>query len=140
MAPGSGLKAWVVHVQHWNDPAYDAQQFVQQLLRRVPPEARVIVDIAYILPFYLEGRSVVRADNVDLRAPDDYLPYDYYVAGPESIDHGFPEKLGGRLLECFGERENVLACYAELYAPGDITGSQQAGGRLPARDETGLLP
>ena len=85
------------------------------LLRRVPPEARAVVDIAYVLPFYLEGRSVIRADNHDLRAPDDYLPYDYYVAGPESIDHGFPRRLGSRFVESFGERENVFACYAELH-------------------------
>ncbi len=42
--------------------------------------ARAVVDIAYVLPFYLEGRSVIRADNHDL-PPDDYLPYDYYAAG-----------------------------------------------------------
>lgn len=115
MLPGAGIRAWAAHVQHWNDPLYDARRFVRILLRRVPPEARAVVDIAYVLPFYLEGRSVIRADNHDLRAPDDYLPYDYYVAGPESIDHGFPRRLGSRFVESFGERENVFACYAELH-------------------------
>lgn len=118
MLPGSGIRAWAAHVQHWNDPLYDARRFVRILLRRLPPEARAVVDIAYVLPFYLEGRSVIRADNHDLRAPDDYLPYDYYVAGPESIDHGFPRRLGSRFVESFGERENVFACYAELYEYG----------------------
>ncbi|MHB8897843.1 MAG: ArnT family glycosyltransferase [Thermoguttaceae bacterium] len=115
MVPGSGIQTWVAHIRHWNEPTYDARQFVRTLLRRVPREAHVIVDIAYILPFYLDDRSVSRADSYDLSAPDDYEPFDYYIAGPESIAHGFPQKLGGRFVESFGDQEDVFACYAELY-------------------------
>ncbi len=46
MLPGAGIRAWAAHVQHWNDPLYDARRFVRILLRRVPPEARAVVDIA----------------------------------------------------------------------------------------------
>lgn len=140
MMPGSGIQTWVTHVCHWNDASYDSRKFVEILLRQVPREARVVVDSAYVLPFYLDDRSVILAGSCDLVVPEDYLPYDYYVAGRESIDKGFPEKLGGRFVGSFGEKENILACYAELYAPGGNGGAEPAGGSLASTDETDLQP
>ena len=116
MLPGSGVRAWIAHVEHWDDPSYDAREFTKALLSKVPRDAHVVVDGAYVLPFYLDNRSVILAGSHDLRAPDDYVPYDYHVAAHDSLAKGFPESLGGRFVESLGERDNVFACYAELYA------------------------
>ncbi len=115
MLPGSGIQAWIAHVQHWDDPSYDARKFTRLLLDEVPADARVVVDGAYVLPFYLDRRTVILAGSYDLRVPDDYLPYDYFVAGRESIAKGFPEKLGGRFVKSLGNRDDLFSCYAELY-------------------------
>ncbi len=136
MLPGSGIQAWVAHVRHWKSPDWDARQFTQMLLAHVPRQARVVVDGGYILPFYLDGRDVVLAGSYDLAVPDDYLPYDYYVSGRESIDKGFPQKLGGRLVQRFGDKDNIMACYAELYVSGEVAG---AAGDGPL-DQAELVP
>ena len=62
---------------------------------------------------------MILAGSPDLHAPDDYLPYDYYLAARESIAKEMPEKLGGRLTEVYGERDNVFQCYAEVYRSGN---------------------
>ena len=129
MLPGSGIQAWLVHIRNWNDPAYDARKFVRLLLQEVPADARVVVDTAYVLPFYLDGRPVILAGSPDLRAPDDYLPYDYYIAAPESIAKRIPQALGGQVVKRFGNRDNVFSCYAELHRPGDTDDLQQTGGK-----------
>jgi len=121
MLPGSGIRALAAHVVYWERPSYRAGQFTERLLAEVPRDARVVVDTAYALPFYLDGRSVILAGCYDLRAPEDYLPYDYYIAGPESLDKGFPGKLGARRIKRFGDPDDVFACYAELYEPPGTT-------------------
>ncbi|MHB8897842.1 MAG: ArnT family glycosyltransferase [Thermoguttaceae bacterium] len=139
MMPGSGIKAWLTHVHHWRDPAYDAQRFVQVLLEDVPRGSRVVVDAAYVLPFFVDERCVLLAGS-ELVAPHDYLPYDYYVAGRESIESGFCRDLGGRFVRSYGEKDNVLECYAELYTSGGTAGGQQASENRPPTDETDYLP
>lgn len=140
MLPGSGIQAWIAHARHWNDPAYDAREFVQLLLDEVPADARVVVDPAYVLPFYLADRKVILAASHDLRTPDDYLPYDYYIASHESIADGFPAKMGSHFVKSLGDRDNLFACYAELYESEDVAGIRPAARQPVPGNPSRILP
>jgi hypothetical protein len=115
LVPGSGVRTTMSHLRHWSDINYDSRRFVQTLLDETPTEARTLVDPAYVFDFYLAGRRPVLALTYEFFFDVRGVPYDYLVAGPYSIRDGVPQQVDGEYLRSFGDREDLFACYAELY-------------------------
>jgi hypothetical protein len=123
MLPGAGLRTVVAHVRHWDDVNYDAPRFTRQLLAEVPAGARLVVDPGYIFDFYRAGRDVTLALDYEFFFSVRGTEYDLVVAGPYSIRDRVPQALGAILVRSYGDRTDLFACYAELYAApdGDVT-------------------
>lgn len=119
MLPGAGLRTVVAHVRHWDDVNYDAPRFTQELIEAVPADAKLVVDPGYIFGFYRAGRTVALALDYEFFFSVRGTEYDYLVAGPYSIRDRVPEALNGRFVREFGDKQDLFACYAEIYAaPG----------------------
>lgn len=114
--PGSGLRAWKEHYAHWSDPNYDARRIAQRMLRDLPADAAYLVDVSYVLDFYLAGRSTTLALNIDpyFRAAGRH--YDYLIVGRTGLEQKLPRDLDGHLLRRYGLATDTLAAYAEVYS------------------------
>ncbi len=108
LLPGSGLRALAVQIVHFRDQAYDRPRFTKALIEGLPAEARYLVDPEYIYPFYLAGRYTI------LPVFHRGEPYDYFVAGPSSLDQDLPQYSGERIA-VHGIPNNPFTCYAEVY-------------------------
>lgn len=117
MIPGSGIRTWVAHLRHWNDVAYNSPRFVRELLETIPPNARLLVDPAYVCDAYLAGRPTILAvtDRFYFQATD--FPYDVLIAGPYCLRAGIPDQLNGTFVRAAGVPDDPFACYAEIYVP-----------------------
>ena len=115
LVPGGGLRTVAAHLQHWSDINYDAPRFTQQLLEELPQHGEFVVDPGYVFEFYLSGRSTVLALNFPFFFDVTGRPYDVLVAGPYSIRDGVPDALGAQFVRSYGDREDLFACFAELY-------------------------
>jgi hypothetical protein len=126
LLPGAGLRTVVAHVQHWNDINYDAPKFTRRLIADLPPDAKLVVDPGYIFDFYRAGRDVTLALDYEFFFTARGSEYDYIVGGPYSLRDKVPQTLGARLLRSYGDRNDLFACYSEIYESPD-----HSGDRLP---------
>ena len=119
MVPGSGLRATIVYLRHWDDIEYDAPRFTAALIAEVPPQSRLIVDPGYVFDFYRAGRDVrlgmVDPFYYDVRG----TPYDFVIGGPYSIRDGVPEAVGAELVKEQGNPNDLFACSAKIYRSGE---------------------
>jgi hypothetical protein len=129
LLPGAGVRTVLAHVRHWNDINYDAPKFTQRLIADLPPDARLVVDPGYIFDFYRAGRDVTLALDYDFFFTARGTDYDYIVGGPYSLRDKVPQALGARLLRTYGDRNDLFACYAEIYVSPD-----RPDVRLPGQD------
>lgn len=121
MLPGSGLRTWVAHVAHWNDPDYDRRRFTQRILDDLPPEGRFSVGGDWVFDFYLADRDVTVALNYEPFFDSRSLPYDYLITDRFALDDGVPRDFNGRFVRSYGDRDDVFACYAEVYRPANTS-------------------
>jgi hypothetical protein len=129
MLPGSGLRACWAHLRHWNHPDYDRRAFVARLLADLPQDARYLVDVSYVLDFYLAGRQPVLALNIPPSFEAEGRPYDYLIVGPTGIEQQLPRQLQGRFLRSYGLPHNPFACYAEVYSRSHPSHEKHTNGR-----------
>jgi hypothetical protein len=115
MLPGAGLRTVVAHIRHWNDVNYDAPRFTQELMNAVPADARLVVDPGYIFDFYRAGRHVTLALDYEFFFSVRGTDYDYVVGGPYSLRDKVPGALNAEFVRSYGNRNDLFACYAELY-------------------------
>jgi hypothetical protein len=115
MAPGAGARAWWAQVSHWSEPDYNGPKFARRMLEALPRDGRYVVDTQYVFDVWLSGRKTVLAADVLNDYPVEDFPYDVMVVGREGLDKRSPERYGGIFVRSFGERDNLFACYAEVY-------------------------
>jgi hypothetical protein len=115
--PGAGLRSWAAHLRHWSDLYYNEPRFTQALLGDLPPDARLIVDPAFVFDAYLSGRKVMLGTNLDFFFNAAGQPYDYLIVGPLGRQYHLAETMRGRYLRDYGDPDDLFACYAQVYVP-----------------------
>jgi hypothetical protein len=115
MLPGSGVRTFVQHLRHWDDPDYNHSAFVQDLLDRTPRDVKYLVDVSNVFDFYLAGRDVTLALNISPYFEAVGLRYDLMIVGPTGLRQKLPEQLDGVFLWSGGLADSDFACYAEVY-------------------------
>jgi hypothetical protein len=115
MLPGSGLRTLVAHVRHWNDINYNAPRFTQALIESLPADKKLAVDPGFIFDFHRAGRDTVLALNYAFFFDVEDESYDYLIGGYSSLRDGVPEELEAKFLRSVGDRDDLFACYAEIY-------------------------
>lgn len=137
MMPGSGIRTLVTHLRNWNDINYNAPQFAKMLMTRVPTDAVCMVDVEYAVDFLAAGRKTLMSETLPMYFRSDQFEYDYLIISRPRIAAGIAEKLDAELLETHGIRDDVLACYAEIYVPrrkAALSDVQQESIEPPAGD------
>lgn len=129
LLPGSGIRTWVAHLRHWSEIDYNAPRFARRLLRDLPVDARLTVDPGYVLDAFLAGRPTTLGVTDRLFLESTHFPYDYLIAGRYGMDNDFAEQFDAELVRAYGDRDDIFACYAEIYRPR----SRPDGGEPPAR-------
>lgn len=117
MLPGSGIRLWMAYMRHWSDIEYNSPRFVEMVLRDLPRGARLTVDQAYVFDVFLDGRPTIFALSYPFYFDAADFPYDYLLAGPHALYNDVPEKLNGRLLRTYGDKDAWFGCYVEIYRP-----------------------
>lgn len=119
LLPGAGLRSWLAHVRHWSNSNYIEPQFTQALLGDLPPDARLIVDPAFVFEAYLSHRHAMLGTNLDFFFNAAGQPYDYLIVGPLGRQYHLAESMHGRHLRDYGDADDLFACYAQVYVPAD---------------------
>jgi len=117
MAPGSGVRTWLAHLRHWSEVEYCSPRFVSSLLQQLPQEGLYLVDRAYVFDFYIAGRRTLVANNTQTFLKTEGSSYSYLIAGPCSLQSHVPQQLGAVHMRTFGNRQDLFACFAEVYVP-----------------------
>ncbi len=117
MLPGLGLRTWVAHVRHWNDPNYDSRRFTRLLMERFPQEERLAVDPAYVFDAWLLHRNVILGVEAERYFEVGQFDFDKLIVARYGFDNDLPDRLGTTLVSRFGAKDDLFACYAEVYEP-----------------------
>ncbi|OAI53142.1 hypothetical protein AYO47_00960 [Planctomyces sp. SCGC AG-212-M04] len=130
MVPGCGLRTLVQHIRHWNDIEYDAPRFARMLLSKLPAEATLAVDQAYVFEFYAAGRrNMITALEFPIVFTLHQFPYDFIVAGEYALDKKVPQINEGKEIARYGWLDDPFACSAIIFeAPPE----RRANGVFPA--------
>jgi 4-amino-4-deoxy-L-arabinose transferase-like glycosyltransferase len=119
MLPGAGLRTWLAHLRHWNDINYNAPAFAQQMLADLPADARYTVDRAFVLDFLADGRRTLLAETYRPHFSAQEFPYDYLIVSRYGLEQQIADTMRGTLVRTYGDRDDLFACYAEVYRPVD---------------------
>jgi hypothetical protein len=115
LLPGGGYRVPLSHLRHWGDIHYDAPRFARHLIDSVPASALCTVDTQFAFDFLVAGRQIIL-----LKTSPDFLlahtiPSDYLVVSRQQLGKIPNPTLPGRLLWTRGVRDDLLACYVEVY-------------------------
>jgi 4-amino-4-deoxy-L-arabinose transferase-like glycosyltransferase len=117
MAPGSGIRTTLAHLQHWNDINYNAPRFVKKIIASLPADARFTVDTQFGLDFVVSGRKTTLGQTLPLYFRAEQFPYDYLIVSRYGKTIDIADDLCGELIRTEGNFEDIFACYAEIYRP-----------------------
>ncbi|HVJ66376.1 MAG TPA: glycosyltransferase family 39 protein [Caulifigura sp.] len=123
--PGAGFRTVVAHLKRWDDPNYDSRKFVKRLLDRLPPDAIVAVDPAYVFEYTLAGRKTLLGLEYRPFFSLSQHEFDYLVAGEYALRDGVPALVGVRPIDELGDASDPFACHAVIYEP--LPGRRPAG-------------
>lgn len=129
--PGSGVRTWYVHLQHWHDINYDAPRFARRLLEETPADAVCALDAPFLLDFVAAGRPTLLASTFPPYFRIDHFDYDRLIVSRHAIDETLAPRLGAVLLRTAGIEADRFACYVEIYAPPPAS-LHSSGGRRDA--------
>ncbi|MEZ6068417.1 MAG: glycosyltransferase family 39 protein [Planctomycetaceae bacterium] len=115
LLPGAGVRTLLAHLRHWNDTAYNAPAFTQELLSNTPSDGVQVVDPGYAFEFHLAGRKTLLGLNFPFFYDVSDERYHLLVAGPTSLRDGVPAALEAEYQRSFGDKADLFACYSELY-------------------------
>ena len=113
MVPGLGLRAWISNIQNWSQAAYNQPELVRQILKEYPPDARLVVDPAFVFDVSLARQKVTFGSVTDI--PAEEISCDYLIVGPLGRQQGIAKQFGGRSKREFGKPGDPFACFAEVY-------------------------
>ncbi len=117
LLPGAGLRTCFAHLRHWNDVNYNAPAFARRMLEDLPANARFTVDREFVLDFYATGRRTLLAETFPVYFRAEEFPYDYLVISRHGLDEELAATMNGELVRVYGDRDDLFACYAEVYRP-----------------------
>lgn len=117
--PGSGLRTLALHLREWDNPAYHAGRFTEELIAKFPPGKRYVVDRSYVFAFYRAGREPLLASRDPFYYDVVGENYDYLIGGPALSSEGLPSAMRARFWESLGECHQPGACCARVYIPVD---------------------
>lgn len=117
LLPGSGLRATVAAIKHWGDPNYDSARFVEELLRDIPADARLIVGTEFALDAYARRPDIVLGIRHPLYFDATVLPYDYVILGRMGLREDLDEAFDGKAWKEYGIPTDEFACYAVVLKP-----------------------
>ncbi len=137
LIPGSGVRATLAHLRHWNDVNYDRTRFVEQMLAQLPRDAKFTVDPAFVYDWYLSGRPTILGVDVTMYFQCSDHDWDYLIASRYALDNDLPRRLGGELVTSFGDRDDPFACYAEVYRNAGLAVSDMGRPFTPTNDVMG---
>lgn len=115
LLPGSGLRATYTYVRHWNDINYNRSRFSEQLADSLPKDAICGVDPEFNFDFITMGVPTLLVDHESIYFRLQDSEYDYVILSKFGKDKRITTHLPLRLLRTVGVKEDVLACYAEIY-------------------------
>jgi hypothetical protein len=115
MLPGMGLRTLFVNLRHWNDPDYNAPVFLDRVLDDLPADARLVVDPAYVFDAHLAGRNVLLGVDWPFFFSAGNFSFDYVLASRYNLEHRTLEDRRGELVGTYGQRDDIFACYLEVY-------------------------
>ncbi len=113
--PGSGLGECWQHIQHWNDPRYDARALTDQILQDIPAQAVCLADRSFVFPVYLSGRTTYLGENSERFFVVRGIEYDYLILNPRESRPELPEQLGAELWKTYGDRDDLYQSVAYVY-------------------------
>lgn len=113
--PGGGYRTLLAHLLHWNDVNYNGPAFAQQLIQSLPADAVCAVDSQFGLDFLVAGRRTVLAENQPTYFRLDQHPYDYVIVSRYGLERKLPQQLGLERVRTVGIRDDLFACYCEIY-------------------------
>jgi hypothetical protein len=134
MLPGSGIRTLLAHLKHWDDIRYNAPRLSQWLLSRIPPDAVCMVDTEFSLDFIAAQRPTLMSETLPMYFRADQFEYDYLIVSRQRSASGLPQQLHGRLVETLGVKDDVFACYAEIYVPDRKADSAEGVPSLPPHE------
>jgi 4-amino-4-deoxy-L-arabinose transferase-like glycosyltransferase len=116
LIPGGGWKATAVYVRHWGDPAYSHQKAVAELLGKLPPKSRYLVDVGCVFDWHLDGRKTLLALDLPQYYSSAGEPFDFLIVTRTGLEQNLPSALGAgeRILQ-IGDREDELKVYVEVW-------------------------
>ncbi|MCA9053084.1 MAG: glycosyltransferase family 39 protein [Planctomycetaceae bacterium] len=124
LAPGSGVRALVAHLQHWRDVNYDAPRFARVLISQLPADSVYAVDTQFALDFLAAGRRTLMANDLPQYMLIHEFDYDWLIASRHALDTGLPTRLNVQLHSQSGIAADRFACYAEVYRSTRIVDAQ----------------
>ncbi|WP_010587177.1 ArnT family glycosyltransferase [Schlesneria paludicola] len=115
LVPGAGLRAVATLVWKRNNLNYNAPAFADHLIRSLPRDAAYAVDTEFVFDFIAHERQAVWAlMNPTMFLVDQY-PFDYLIVSRFALDSGLVKGLPVVLERTFGDRDDLFACYCEVY-------------------------
>lgn len=116
LIPGGGWKAAAVYVRHWGDPAYSHQKAVAELLGKLSPKSRYLVDVGCVFNWHLDGRKTLLALDLPQYYSSAGEPFDFLILTRTGLEQNLPSALGAseRILQ-IGDREDELKVYVEVW-------------------------
>ncbi len=115
LIPGSGLRALVTYVQKWDDIEYDGHRFALELAKSLPKDSIYAVDIPFHFDFLSAGYKTLLLEDSPVYFPLQSHDYDYLIVGRYGIDANIVEKFPVRLIRTEGNKDDLFACYCEIY-------------------------
>lgn len=113
--PGMGLRATVEYVRRWNDRDHDSSRFAHDLIAQLPVDATYAVDAQHVVDFVFAERRALWAVSTPLYHRIEDYDFDYLVVSRGGFADGLPEKFPCELVITLGNKEDIFACYAEVY-------------------------
>ena len=117
MTPGSGIRATIRHLRHWNETDYQRRQFIARLDQELPRGEAYLVDPAFVFDWHLTGhRCVLGVDSPEYFHPNEQ-EWTLYICSHYGFEHGLLESVGveSEPIATYGNPNDELACYAQVF-------------------------
>ncbi len=117
MLPGSGIRATLRHLQHWNDRDYQRPTFIAHLDQELPAQESYLVDPAFVFDWWLTGRPTTLGVDDPLYFHPQDQQWTLYLCGRYGIEHGLLQSLDlePEPIRTFGNPDDELACFIQVY-------------------------